>query len=243
MPIRHQCTRPVQDNSEGPSESSLLDDNTIGPSSHSSSPFPTLPQPMFILRPAVFDPEAPTLPLIPTEPIKTTLPVTKLPLIPQLDFLKPSSAQSKLPRRSTNSPIIPAIQVTAPSSSATVPIPKSAALSSVSLQTLPIPSTQISMLSPTPLMSNKNKGSLGMSGPGSKKVPSFNGETSKLLEFFDIFKDLALSHLLTDEQKCKMIVRYTDPFTKHFWVTLNGYETKDYGIFKQSILAKYPRAK
>ncbi|KAG2065136.1 hypothetical protein BDR04DRAFT_978488, partial [Suillus decipiens] len=81
-----------------------------------------------------------------------------------------------------------------------------------------------------------------MPGPGSNKAPSFNGETSELLEFFEIFEDLASSCSLTDEQKCKIIVRYTDPLTKRFWVTLTGYESKDYTVFKKSILAKYPRA-
>jgi hypothetical protein len=85
------------------------------------------------------------------------------------------------------------------------------------------------------------KGTMGMPGPGSTKAPSFNGETSELLEFFEIFEDLALSYSLMDEQKCKMIVWYTDPLTKKFWVTLTGYESKDYGALKQSILAKYPK--
>ncbi|KAG2086955.1 uncharacterized protein F5147DRAFT_588342, partial [Suillus discolor] len=45
---------------------------------------------------------------------------------------------------------------------------------------------------------------------------------------------------LQDKQTCKAIVHYTDILTKRFWVMLMGYESKDYAIFKQSILAKYP---
>jgi len=91
-------------------------------------------------------------------------------------------------------------------------------------------------------MSATNKGMTAMPGPGSNKAPSFNGETSELLDFFDIFEDLADSCALTDEQKCKIIVRYTDLLTKRFWVTITGYESKDYALFKKNILAKYPRA-
>ncbi|KAG2069208.1 hypothetical protein BDR04DRAFT_1128926 [Suillus decipiens] len=81
-----------------------------------------------------------------------------------------------------------------------------------------------------------------MPGPGSNKAPLFNGETSELIEFFELFEDLASSCTLTDEQKCKAIIWYTDTLTKRFWVTLLGYKSKDYTIFKQNILAKYPRA-
>ncbi|KAG2047093.1 hypothetical protein BDR06DRAFT_898076 [Suillus hirtellus] len=81
-----------------------------------------------------------------------------------------------------------------------------------------------------------------MPGPGLNKAPSFNGEMSELLEFFELFEELALSCALTDEQKCKAIVRYTDTPTKRFWVTLIGFESKDYTVFKASILAKYPHA-
>ncbi|KAG2050218.1 hypothetical protein BDR06DRAFT_974606 [Suillus hirtellus] len=91
-------------------------------------------------------------------------------------------------------------------------------------------------------MSTTNKGIGAMLGPGSNKVPSFNRETSELLEFFELFEELALSCVLTDEQKCKAIVRYTNTPTKRFWVTLIGFESKDYTVFKASILAKYPRA-
>ncbi|KAG2071678.1 hypothetical protein BDR04DRAFT_1015452 [Suillus decipiens] len=81
-----------------------------------------------------------------------------------------------------------------------------------------------------------------MPGPGSNKAPSFNSETLELIEFFELFEDLASSCMLTDEQKCKATVWYTDTLTKRFWVTLLGYESKDYTVFKQNILAKYPRA-
>jgi hypothetical protein len=89
-------------------------------------------------------------------------------------------------------------------------------------------------------MSATNKGMTAMPGPGSNKAPLFNGETSELLDFFNIFKDLADSCALMDEQKCKIIVCFMDLLTKCFWVTMTGYESKDYALFKKNILAKYP---
>ncbi|KAH7922154.1 hypothetical protein BV22DRAFT_1106781 [Leucogyrophana mollusca] len=78
-----------------------------------------------------------------------------------------------------------------------------------------------------------------MPGPTSSKAPSFNGETSELLEFFKYFKDLADSCSLTDAEKCKSVVRYVDRVTKRFWVTLSGYESQDYDTFKANILSQY----
>lgn len=91
-------------------------------------------------------------------------------------------------------------------------------------------------------MSNANKGIGAMPGPGSNKAPFFNGETSELLEFFEFFEDLAATYALTDADKCKAIVRYVDLQTKRFWLTLTGYESKDFTLFKASILAQYSGA-
>ncbi|KIK33155.1 hypothetical protein CY34DRAFT_100109, partial [Suillus luteus UH-Slu-Lm8-n1] len=81
-----------------------------------------------------------------------------------------------------------------------------------------------------------------MPGANSSKAPSFNGETSELLEFFELFEDLADACALTPAEKCKTIVRYVDLQTKRFWVTLTGYESKDFDVLKTSILAQYSGA-
>ncbi|KAG2737479.1 hypothetical protein P692DRAFT_20682729, partial [Suillus brevipes Sb2] len=81
-----------------------------------------------------------------------------------------------------------------------------------------------------------------MPGPTSNKAPTFSGETSELLEFFEHFEDLADACSLTDTDKCKLLVRYVDTSTKRFWVTLKGYDKKDFNEFKTSILAQYPGA-
>ena len=86
------------------------------------------------------------------------------------------------------------------------------------------------------------KGINGMPAPTSNKAPTFNSETSELFKFFEYFEDLADACALTDTEKCKIVVRYVDKATKRFWVTLTGYETHDYDLFKKSVLAQYPGA-
>jgi hypothetical protein len=39
-----------------------------------------------------------------------------------------------------------------------------------------------------------------------------------------------------------MIVRYVNLETKRFWVTLTGYESKDFGVFKTNLIGQYPGA-
>jgi len=81
-----------------------------------------------------------------------------------------------------------------------------------------------------------------MPGAGSNKAPSFNRETSELLEFFELFEDLASACSLMDAEKCKTTVQYVDIQTKRFWVTLTGYESKDFMVFKANILEQYSGA-
>ncbi|KAG2743496.1 hypothetical protein P692DRAFT_201723436 [Suillus brevipes Sb2] len=81
-----------------------------------------------------------------------------------------------------------------------------------------------------------------MPAPTSNKAPSFNGETSELLDFFELFEDLAQACGLTDAEQCKLLVRYVDQATKCFWVTLGGYESKNFATLKASILEQYPGA-
>lgn len=81
-----------------------------------------------------------------------------------------------------------------------------------------------------------------MPAPTSTKAPTFNGETSELFEYFEYFEDLADACSLSVADKCKMIIRYVDKPTKRFWVTLAGYESHDYDVFKKSILGQYPGA-
>ncbi|KAG2067663.1 hypothetical protein BDR04DRAFT_982836, partial [Suillus decipiens] len=81
-----------------------------------------------------------------------------------------------------------------------------------------------------------------MPGPNSSKALLFNGKTLELLEFFEVFEDLASTYGLTSTDKCKSLVRYVDRQTKCFWITLTGFESREYGTFKRSILGQYPGA-
>ncbi|KII92437.1 hypothetical protein PLICRDRAFT_134037, partial [Plicaturopsis crispa FD-325 SS-3] len=81
-----------------------------------------------------------------------------------------------------------------------------------------------------------------MPAPGTNKAPSFKGEAAKLLEFFEFFEDLVSTAGLTDEEKCRQLVRYADADTKHFWVTLEGYDTHDYALLKKTIFDFYPNS-
>ena len=81
-----------------------------------------------------------------------------------------------------------------------------------------------------------------MPGPKSSKAPAFNGETSELVDFLELFDAFATSCDLTEDEKCKYLVRYTDLRTKRFWVCLDGYESRDFDVFKRCILSHYPGA-
>ncbi|KAG2348489.1 hypothetical protein BDR05DRAFT_995869 [Suillus weaverae] len=214
MPIHHKSVQSSADTSEGPSKSSLSDDETIGPSPNANPLFPTIPKPTFTLRPAIFEPETPTAP----STSETILPAKSLPPIPKPDFLFAALAPPAQPQPTQNT------STTAPS---TLPNPFAPRIPAP-----PIPSK----------MSNASKGINAMPGTNSSKAPSFNGETSELLEFFELFEDLADACALTPAEKCKMIVQYVDIQTKRFWVTLTGYESRDFSVFKDSILAQYSGA-
>ncbi|KAG2131466.1 hypothetical protein BD769DRAFT_1722792 [Suillus cothurnatus] len=226
-PFTPARARNPQSTSEEPSESSLSDE-TIGLVSRFDSPFPVFPEATaYPLRPAVFELQTPTAPQTINKATSTEtnkIAVVFPPPIPKPEFLTHRLLQPTLLNPVAASipshpqPHLPPVQTTA----------------SIPLN----PNSTVTV----PAMSATNKGMTAMPGPGSNKAPSFNGETSELLDFFDIFEDLANSCALTDEQKCKIIVRYTDLLTKCFWVTITGYESKDYALFKKNILAKYPRA-
>ncbi|KAG0701248.1 hypothetical protein DFH29DRAFT_1000436 [Suillus ampliporus] len=109
----------------------------------------------------------------------------------------------------------------------------------------PPPQTKQPLQNPpvlTTTISATHKGISAMPGPGSSKAPAFNGETLELLEFLELFEDLASSCALTDADKCKMIVQYVNLETKRFWVMLTGYKSKDFGALKTNILGQYSGA-
>ncbi|KAG1744772.1 hypothetical protein EDB19DRAFT_1906490 [Suillus lakei] len=208
---------------DGPMESSLLDNNIISHPFHTNSPFPAIPvQSTFVLRPAIFEPETPTLPIRHPESVitQTTLAASTIPPISRPEFNPKKTIPPAQNSTTTTSQPGPAlIQPNPP---------------------LVIPLTTPSQ--PATIMSAANKGISTMPGPRSSKAPTFNGETSELLEFLELFEDLASSCALTDTDKCKMIVCYINLETKTFWVSLTRYKSKDYTVFKANILAQYSGA-
>jgi hypothetical protein len=160
-------TRPKQniDTSDVPSESSISEDDTVNQLPRFNSILPPLPSPQtFPLRPAVFDPDTPAHPS--TSDKKTDLPSVPPPLIPKPQFV-PHTEPSQKPAPAQPKPSI--------------------AQTSVSHLTQKPHSTK------TPSIMSSVKGVSAMPGPGSSKAPSFSGKTSELLEFLELFEDLASS--------------------------------------------------
>jgi len=79
---------------------------------------------------------------------------------------------------------------------------------------------------------------------GSKHALHFNPKHPReLLEFISDFEDAARACNVTDEEKVKCIIKYTNSKTKSFWKSLGGFKEKDWGALKESILNTYPGAK
>ncbi|KAG1874755.1 hypothetical protein DFJ58DRAFT_721750 [Suillus subalutaceus] len=91
-------------------------------------------------------------------------------------------------------------------------------------------------------MSHVHRGTGAMPSPNSSKAPIFNSEMLELLEFFEVFEDLASTYGLTSADKCKSLVCYVDRQIKRFWIMLMGFESREYGTFKKSILTQNPGA-
>ena len=70
--------------------------------------------------------------------------------------------------------------------------------------------------------------------PGIGKGPSFSGKASELMEFLELFEDLAKSHGLPDDERCKYLVRYVDIQTKRAWVMLPGFVTNNNDLLRKS---------
>ncbi|KAJ3737839.1 hypothetical protein DFJ43DRAFT_978461, partial [Lentinula guzmanii] len=82
-----------------------------------------------------------------------------------------------------------------------------------------------------------------MPAPGSSKAPTkFTGEAQDLKDFIEEFEDCANVQELTDEEKVKMVIKYTDRETMRYWKTLDAYARKNWGALKKDLLEAYPGA-
>ena len=85
------------------------------------------------------------------------------------------------------------------------------------------------------------KGVVGMPTPDTKQAPHYDPEyPEELKDFFQEFEEHALACGLIDEEKARVVVRYTDNAMRRFWKSLEGFE-EDYKKLKDNILNSYSK--
>jgi hypothetical protein len=86
-------------------------------------------------------------------------------------------------------------------------------------------------------------GPAAMPAPRSNKAPFFGDQSGDTLEvFLREYENLAATHGLTPREKVEQILRYVSPELCDLWQFLDGYSTKDWHAFKQSIKDIYGEA-
>jgi hypothetical protein len=82
-----------------------------------------------------------------------------------------------------------------------------------------------------------------MPAPRSNKAPFFADQSGDTLEvFLREYENLAFTHGLTPQEKVEQILCYVSPELCDLWQFLDGYSTKDWHTFKQSIKEIYGEA-
>lgn len=61
-------------------------------------------------------------------------------------------------------------------------------------------------------------------------------------EFLELFEEVADGCQLSNAEKVTAVVRYTEKKIKRFWMSLPGYEAKDWSALKTDIIGAYPGA-
>ncbi|KAH9010335.1 hypothetical protein EDB85DRAFT_2161436 [Lactarius pseudohatsudake] len=79
-------------------------------------------------------------------------------------------------------------------------------------------------------------GPAAMPSPRSKFAPYYSGCADSFEDFVEEFEALAYDCALTDPQRVDMIIRYVDPSIREFWKSLNGYRSRDWPLFRQSLV-------
>ncbi|KAF5384797.1 hypothetical protein D9615_000947 [Tricholomella constricta] len=114
------------------------------------------------------------------------------------------------------------------------------------------PTSILSSLTPTPpstpLLTMTTvippKGISAMPVPGGRRAPYFDGtDPSELLDFFQELEDLATDCGLTDEEKAKVLVKYTTSRMKSFWKSLPAYKPVNWTQLKTEIMDAIPGGK
>ncbi|KAF8634280.1 hypothetical protein AX17_004236 [Amanita inopinata Kibby_2008] len=87
-----------------------------------------------------------------------------------------------------------------------------------------------------------NKGIAGMPAPGSSRAPDFDPRyPEELKSFLEEFEEHAAACGLSEKEKTKVVVRYTDAKTRQFWKSLEGYG-EDFEVLKGKILESYSKS-
>ncbi|KAH9011150.1 hypothetical protein EDB85DRAFT_1146371 [Lactarius pseudohatsudake] len=79
-------------------------------------------------------------------------------------------------------------------------------------------------------------GPAAMPSPRSKFAPYYSGHADSFEDFLEEFEALAYDCALTDPQRVDVIIRYVDPSIREFWKSLNGYRSRDWPLFRQSLI-------
>ena len=86
-------------------------------------------------------------------------------------------------------------------------------------------------------------GPAAMPAPRSNKAPFFGDQSGDTLEvFLREYENLAFTHSLTPRERVEQIIRYISPELSDLWQFLDGYGTRDWSTFKQSIKEIYGEA-
>ncbi|KAH9029397.1 hypothetical protein EDB85DRAFT_1528554, partial [Lactarius pseudohatsudake] len=79
-------------------------------------------------------------------------------------------------------------------------------------------------------------GPAAMPSPRSKFAPYYTGHANTFEDFLDEFEGRAYDCALTDPQRVDVLIRYVAPSLRDFWKSLNGYRSRDWPLFQQSLV-------
>ena len=86
-------------------------------------------------------------------------------------------------------------------------------------------------------------GPVAMPAPRSNKAPFFGDQSGDPIEhFLREYENLAITHALSPREKVEQILRYVSPELRDLWQFLDGYASRDWQTFKQSIQDIYAEA-
>ncbi|KAH9031601.1 hypothetical protein EDB83DRAFT_2678375 [Lactarius deliciosus] len=82
-------------------------------------------------------------------------------------------------------------------------------------------------------------GPAAMPSPRSKYAPYYSGHANTFEDFLEEFEGRAYDCALTDPQRVDVIIRYVAPSLRDFWRSLNGYCSRDWPLFRQSLITVF----